>query len=312
MATWLDDHEVADGWQLAPTFVAAGLDSDSMERVAAAVGQEALGPVLAYLGSSLAINELVRKVENSAGRISTQVKAVKDYSYMDQTPLQEVDLHQGLENTLTIMGHKLKKGSVRFERRYDTAIGHAIDSSLIAGDWQAMLLGAALAVLSAICALLTLGKAEGMKAAAHQGPDTAVSWQRHPLLRVPGTAVPSRRVLGRRTESAAPGDVRDGRSIRRILVALQRQPRCRGHLECLVIHATALPRWRGAVGSSMLPEDHHHAGTPPMRRGTQDLIRRLMRPRGAASERSGTATGLLDLVAGRSVCRGSRSHSSSS
>ena len=123
LATWLDDHAVDDGWKLAPTFVAAGLDSDTMERIAAAVGREATGPVLAYLGSSLAINELVREVESSAGRISTLVKAVKDYSYMDQAPLQEVDLHQGLENTLTIMGHKLKKGSVRVERRYDTAIG---------------------------------------------------------------------------------------------------------------------------------------------------------------------------------------------
>jgi signal transduction histidine kinase len=63
------------------------------------------------------INDLLAELENSTSKISDLVRAIKEYSYMDQAPVQDVDVAKGLENTLTIMAHKLKKG-VTIKRNY--------------------------------------------------------------------------------------------------------------------------------------------------------------------------------------------------
>ena len=66
----------------------------------------------------LTIGRLIGEIENSTKRISDLVGAIKEYSYMDQAPLQEVDIHHGIESTLTILGHRLKQG-VTVIRDYD-------------------------------------------------------------------------------------------------------------------------------------------------------------------------------------------------
>ena len=75
---------------------------------------------LGWLEASLSLHALLNEVEGSTTRISELVKAVKAYSYMDQSPMQEVDVHEGIENTLTMLGHKLK--NVTVTRKYDRAI----------------------------------------------------------------------------------------------------------------------------------------------------------------------------------------------
>src|SRR5205814_5303632 len=64
---------------------------------------------------------LIDQVERSATRIAELVAAVKSYSYMDQGALQDVDLHEGLESTLTMLGHKLR-GGVAVLRDYDRSL----------------------------------------------------------------------------------------------------------------------------------------------------------------------------------------------
>ena len=59
-------------------------------------------------------------MEQSTGRIAELVKAIKSYSYMDQSPMQEVDIHEGIESTLTMLGHKLK--NVTLVRAFDRSI----------------------------------------------------------------------------------------------------------------------------------------------------------------------------------------------
>jgi signal transduction histidine kinase len=68
----------------------------------------------------LSLKLLLSQIEQSTGRIAELVKAVKSYSYMDQSPMQEVDIHDGLENTLTMLNHKLK--GVTLDRAYDRSI----------------------------------------------------------------------------------------------------------------------------------------------------------------------------------------------
>jgi len=59
-------------------------------------------------------------VEQSTVRIAELIKAVKSYSYMDQSPMQEVDIHEGIESTLTMLGHKLK--DVTLVRAFDRSV----------------------------------------------------------------------------------------------------------------------------------------------------------------------------------------------
>ncbi|MGH9943657.1 MAG: sensor histidine kinase, partial [Pyrinomonadaceae bacterium] len=77
-----------------------------------------LADVLARVAAQLATARLVGDIRASASRISELVGAIKEYSYMDQAPVQEVDLHRGLENTLLILKHKLKGKSINVVRNY--------------------------------------------------------------------------------------------------------------------------------------------------------------------------------------------------
>lgn len=107
---WLEDRDITDAWKLAPTLVSAGLDTQWLNSVTEGVPAYLLSDVLAWLTATLTGNGLLNEVEQGVGRISNLVKAIKDYSYMDQAPVQEVDVHEGLENTLIILGNKLKQG----------------------------------------------------------------------------------------------------------------------------------------------------------------------------------------------------------
>jgi signal transduction histidine kinase len=120
LAAWLGQHGVADGWKLAPAFVNAGLDSGELAALAGKLPREALGFAFGWLEASLSLHSLLNEIEGSTTRIAELVKAVKAYSYMDQTPMQDVDVHEGIENTLTMLGHKLK--NVTLTRKYDRAI----------------------------------------------------------------------------------------------------------------------------------------------------------------------------------------------
>ncbi|HUJ09868.1 MAG TPA: ATP-binding protein [Verrucomicrobiae bacterium] len=120
IATRLENHGVIDGWKLAPAFVSAGISSEKLSTLAGKLPRESLTPAFGWLEASLSLNSLLNEIDGSTGRISELVKAVKAYSYMDQSPMQEVDIHEGIENTLTILGHKLKKVTVT--RKFDRAI----------------------------------------------------------------------------------------------------------------------------------------------------------------------------------------------
>jgi signal transduction histidine kinase len=124
VATWLEQHGVADGWKLSPAFVGAGLDGKELAALAAKLPAEALRCAFGWLEASLSLNSLLNEVEGSTTRIAELVKAVKSYSYMDQTPMQEVDVHEGIENTLTMLGHKLK--NVTVTRKFDRAVPHIL------------------------------------------------------------------------------------------------------------------------------------------------------------------------------------------
>ena len=119
---WLEKQTIPDGWKLAPTLVQAGLDNKSLTDMAARLPPEALGDVLLWLSTTLDADVLVEQIEQSTTRISELVQSVKAYSYMDQGDIQEADIHEGLESTLTMLGHKIRKKNIAVEREYDRNI----------------------------------------------------------------------------------------------------------------------------------------------------------------------------------------------
>jgi len=112
LAAWIENQGIDDGWRFAPMLVQAGLDSDGLEALQARMGEDGFGEALTWLEGVLTVSGLLHTVEQSTSRISELIKAVKAYSYMDQTPIQEVNIHEGIESTLTILGHKIKHISV--------------------------------------------------------------------------------------------------------------------------------------------------------------------------------------------------------
>ncbi|HKD85429.1 MAG TPA: ATP-binding protein [Terriglobales bacterium] len=113
----LHQHGIADGWQYAASLVESGVMVEPLNAMLDNVRKEVASPALRRVSAMVEINDLLDELENGTSKISDLVRAIKEYSYMDQAPVQDVDLKKGLENTLTILSHKLKKG-VAIKRDY--------------------------------------------------------------------------------------------------------------------------------------------------------------------------------------------------
>jgi signal transduction histidine kinase len=110
LQTYLSERGVADAGELAQALVGGGWDRDHLDRIEAKFTGDALGRVVAWIAAASTVHALVDEVGTGARRISEIVKAVKEYSYMDQAPVQRLDVRAGLDNTLIILRAKLKSG----------------------------------------------------------------------------------------------------------------------------------------------------------------------------------------------------------
>jgi signal transduction histidine kinase len=120
LSTWLQARGVATPWDLAPTFVSADVDIAWLEELVGKLPKESHADALGWLESRLNLKLLLGQVEQSTGRIAELVKAMKSYSYMGQSAMQELDIHEGIESTLTMLGHKLK--NITLQRAFDRSI----------------------------------------------------------------------------------------------------------------------------------------------------------------------------------------------
>lgn len=120
LTAWLEERGVEDAWDLAPTLVSAGLDRRRLEEQTGGVPAHELAEAVTWARSILELSSMVDQIETASTRVSDLVSAVKQYSYMDQAPRQEIDLHDGLETTLKILAHKLK--GIELVREYDRTL----------------------------------------------------------------------------------------------------------------------------------------------------------------------------------------------
>ena len=118
---WLDSHEVRDGWDMAPTFVAAGLDVAWLDRVEATVDPGCLEAALRWLNYTVDTELLMNEIEDSTTRISTLVGAAKQYSQLDRAPYQVVDVHELLDSTLMMLSGKIPPG-IKVVKDYDRSL----------------------------------------------------------------------------------------------------------------------------------------------------------------------------------------------
>jgi len=110
LAEWLEQHGVGDSWRIAPQLASAGVDVAWCERAAGVLTDDALEPGLMWVVSTLAMKALLGEVKESTGRVSALVAAVKSYSQLDRASLQLINVTEGIENTLVMLGHKLRNG----------------------------------------------------------------------------------------------------------------------------------------------------------------------------------------------------------
>lgn len=114
MLEWMEEHQIQNGWQLTSTLVNAGIDREWLDQLPTHFGQECLQQclqdILVWLDATITVVGLLGTLGHSTKRIYELVEAVQDYSSLEMSDLQPVNVHEGLENTLTILGHKLKRG----------------------------------------------------------------------------------------------------------------------------------------------------------------------------------------------------------
>jgi signal transduction histidine kinase len=114
---WLDAHAVDDAWDVAPALVAMGLDVAALAGLGTRLSDATRAAALRWAARAHPVHALVAEIGHGAARISEVVGALKGYAYLGEAPVQAVDLHEGLDNTLVLLRGKLG-GRVAVHRRY--------------------------------------------------------------------------------------------------------------------------------------------------------------------------------------------------
>jgi signal transduction histidine kinase len=117
----LEDLGVQEPWALAPTLASLGYAPAQLTALTTTFPAHHIETVLAWLSNVYQVYLLLTEIGEGAQRIAEIVKAMKSYVYLDQAPVQRVDIHEGLDNTLVLLRNKLRQG-VTVQRQYAPAL----------------------------------------------------------------------------------------------------------------------------------------------------------------------------------------------
>jgi signal transduction histidine kinase len=117
----LERANLSEPWRLSEPLVAAGIDAAWLDRLSRIAGP-GTNAAVEWIAASLTARGLAAEIAESTERMSKLVKAIKAYAFMDRGELVETDLHEGLETTLVVLGHKLKHTSIEVRREYDRSL----------------------------------------------------------------------------------------------------------------------------------------------------------------------------------------------
>jgi signal transduction histidine kinase len=117
----LEELRVPDAWRMAEPLAAARLEAEWLEQLQALAGP-ATPAAIRWIVASLSAQRLVSDLRESTERMSSLIGAIKAYAYTDRGGLVEADVHEGLETTLKVLGHKLKHTEIEIRREYDRTL----------------------------------------------------------------------------------------------------------------------------------------------------------------------------------------------
>lgn len=118
LSNWLDGIGVANAWKLAPTLVAAGWRPKDIACAQSAFPGETLQVALNWLEALISAMQQLATIEESLGRLTDLVTAVKKYAYEDKTGEHTVDVHESIQSTLTILGHKFRHKALEIDKEF--------------------------------------------------------------------------------------------------------------------------------------------------------------------------------------------------
>ncbi len=117
---WLDDNKVEQSDEIAENFLEYGFTCDDMEQFEQHIPDQYLSPVLGWINTNLVTERMVQDIQEASQRIFRLIQSVKNFTHMDQGKGKElIDIHTGIENTLTMMHYKLKKANIEVVEEYD-------------------------------------------------------------------------------------------------------------------------------------------------------------------------------------------------
>jgi signal transduction histidine kinase len=122
LGDWIDDRGLSGAWELAPPLVAAGVDCEWLDRLVDVVPAEQLENALRWVTYALETEMLMNEIDDATHRISALVGAAKQYTQLDRAAHQFIDVHDGLDSTLIMLGTKLKKRGVTVAKEYDRTL----------------------------------------------------------------------------------------------------------------------------------------------------------------------------------------------
>ena len=128
--SWLESHDVPEAWTMAPSIAETRFPLSLLDDFAGQFPPEVIAPTMAAFASSVRVQRMAETVLGSTVRIFDLISAIKDYSYMDQAPIQDVDLAQSLETTLSMFGSRLAKIALETDFDRDVPPIHAYGSEL--------------------------------------------------------------------------------------------------------------------------------------------------------------------------------------
>jgi signal transduction histidine kinase len=122
LAEWMETANVEDAWKLAPTMVAIGITSGDLECARAEFPGPVFSDALSWLEALVSSMQLVGTIEESIGRVSDLVKAVKSYAYEGKGQKQSVDVNESIHATLVILAHKMRQKEIVLEKNFASGL----------------------------------------------------------------------------------------------------------------------------------------------------------------------------------------------
>ncbi len=122
LANWLSEHGIDDAWECSPSLVEAGFTPKRLSELAEGVSPGELQAALEWAEANARLRQLFGEIRQSTGRISELVAAVKGYSHADRVTPKVANVHMAIENTLTMLGYKLRAANIHVQREYDRTL----------------------------------------------------------------------------------------------------------------------------------------------------------------------------------------------